>query len=324
MLPLNTLSQLRDRVLDLLQGARSQADQSNSPLSSDRVVNNILSAYSDMTAMGHVQMRHEFLEYENVQLSSSTTGQLDIRWNPQRGQIVWLTWRNESDTTPSQEERIRILSRLRNKEAYTTLSSYYRNTSGEMFVYDTSRTYWRIWYLRYPAPLHMATVATSGSNSANALVMPSSATLGTVYARDDEYNGSRIYISSGTNSGYFARITDFTGSTRLATLASDTAITGDALPSANDNTTVYSILPWFPEEWHDLLCHLAAIKFKNRPGAMELQEDAASKLVAFTNWLDEQDETRSLGVRNEGNMPSYLDQDNFSPYRQATDGTAYF
>lgn len=66
--------------------------------------------------------------------------------------------------------------------------------------------------------------------------------------RDDYYNGSRIIIVSGTGAGQIRKITDYVGSTKVATVDSSWGVTPDT-------TSVFSTLIHddFPEIFHNLI-----------------------------------------------------------------------
>jgi hypothetical protein len=57
----------------------------------------------------------------------------------------------------------------------------------------------------------------------------------TASATDDVYNGMTVYISSGTGSGQIKVITDYVGSTKVATVS--------AWTTNPDNTSVYEVMP---------------------------------------------------------------------------------
>jgi len=74
----------------------------------------------------------------------------------------------------------------------------------------------RIFYTRYLPDLAYGTVA---GLSATTLTLPATAAYGTISRIDDYYNGAWVEIVSGTGSWAERRITDYVGSTRVATVA---------------------------------------------------------------------------------------------------------
>ncbi len=96
---------------------------------------------------------------------------------------------------------------------------------------------------------------TASAASETSITLASSPTFGTTFNENDYYNGATIQIISGTNSGQREKITDYVGSTRVATVSSWPGGT----PSG---TIVYNIVCDIPEQHHEAICVYAAIKAK--------------------------------------------------------------
>lgn len=103
-------------------------------------------------------------------------------------------------------------------------------------------------YERRPVPLGFGTAA---AGAASTITLASSPTVGSTSGLDDYYNGSEIEIVSGTGAGQVRRISDYVGSTRVATV--DTA--WDTTPTA---ASVYSLLPPFGMEARNAILYGAA------------------------------------------------------------------
>lgn len=95
-------------------------------------------------------------------------------------------------------------------------------------------------YKALPPKLNSANAVASGAQT---ITLDSTAD-----PRDDYYTDSRIYIVSGTGIGEMKTITDYVGSTKVATVNS-------AWTNAPTTSSVYSLLIHddFPEHFHDLL-----------------------------------------------------------------------
>jgi hypothetical protein len=87
-----------------------------------------------------------------------------------------------------------------------------------------------------PVALSYGTAAAGASTTITLATTP---TIGRTYVDDDYYNNARIYIASGTGSGQTRTISDYAGSTRIATVSAAWGTNPDA-------TSVYSILDDLP------------------------------------------------------------------------------
>lgn len=89
----------------------------------------------------------------------------------------------------------------------------------------------RVWYVRRPVGLFYGTVA---AGAASTVTFPATPTAGEVLQQDDYYNGMDVYVN-----GQIRRVTDYVGSTRIATVASS----WDTNPTASDTVELLSPLP---------------------------------------------------------------------------------
>ncbi len=106
----------------------------------------------------------------------------------------------------------------------------------------------RIWYTHRPVGLFYGT---SAAGAATSVTFPSTATEGDVITEDDYYNGMKVYVG-----GQVRRITDYVGSTRVAT------ITPAWSSNPTDATTVELISP-LPDRYHKQIVLRAIRSIKN-------------------------------------------------------------
>lgn len=109
----------------------------------------------------------------------------------------------------------------------------------------TSQATLRVWYQPYQYPVVHGIAQTAGSTTIQLADHESS--------EDDIYNGLEIYVSSGTGAGQTKTITDYVGSTRIATVSSWTTV-----PSTD---SYYTSRPSLPRDadlvfLYTLLCNL--------------------------------------------------------------------
>jgi hypothetical protein len=122
---------------------------------------------------------------------------------------------------------------------------YYRNGIIEAVPNPGAVTNgWRMWIQWNVPNLHTGTAA-GGADTTMTL-----ASNVWVDKRNDYYNNIVTYIVSGTGADEYATITDYVGSTRVATI--DFATTPDT-------TSIYAMESPVPEQWHDVIVYGAAI-----------------------------------------------------------------
>lgn len=108
-----------------------------------------------------------------------------------------------------------------------------------------------LWYVYRPIDIHFGTAAAGSTSSITLATTPS---VGELRLDNDYYNNATVRIISGTGAGQDAKITDYVGSTKVASATFTTA---------PDNTSVYSIQSIIPEPFHQLLTLKAAIIAKH-------------------------------------------------------------
>ena len=133
-----------------------------------------------------------------------------------------------------------------------------------------------LWFERATAMMHAGTAAAGGVQSLT-LQASQDASID-----NDYYNGETIEIVSGTGSGTRTTVSDYIGSTRVATLAAGTFGAG----------SVYGTVPNIPEPGLDLLINQALLFAYFKPGAILAKEyvylirDEVNRArVEFEAWL---------------------------------------
>ncbi len=115
--------------------------------------------------------------------------------------------------------------------------------------------YCRVFYTPTSIDLHRATAAAGAANTITLGVNGATTTLGSIRLIDNYYQWARIEIISGTGLGQARRITQYNGTTRVATV--------DSNWGTNPNgTSVYSIVSPIVEDFHELIPLGGAIRAK--------------------------------------------------------------
>jgi len=107
----------------------------------------------------------------------------------------------------------------------------------------------RIWYTHRPVGFFYGTVAANASSTN--ITFPSSPTDGDVILEDDYYIGMKVYVS-----GQVRRITDYVGSTRVATIT-------PAWTSAPTTASTCELISPLPERYHKQIVNRAIRSIKN-------------------------------------------------------------
>lgn len=126
-------------------------------------------------------------------------------------------------------------------------------------------------YIRRPAKLHRGEVKEATSTT---VTLADEAVMGTVETSDDYYNHATISILSGTGAGQEREITDYVGSTKVATVGEWT----DGIP---DSSSVYEIKCELPETqgFDDILIELTIAKILKKKIPPDSKEDLVEALA---------------------------------------------
>lgn len=125
----------------------------------------------------------------------------------------------------------------------------FKGTSIEIAPTPTASGTWTLWYHRLPCRLTYGTAETGGATS---ITLAATATGGRTSRENGYYNDSNLIITSGTGSVATRAVSDYVGSTRVATIATGTA---------PDTTSVYETEIVIPDDWMDGILDLTAADF---------------------------------------------------------------
>ena len=137
----------------------------------------------------------------------------------------------------------------------------------------------RVWYIPKLGDLQSGTATAGGAST---ITFPTTNTLpGALTSRiDDYYNGLDILITSGTGVGQVRRITDYDGSTRVATVD----VPWTTLPTS---ASLYSLMTPIPDEYQYLQSQYAVIRgyLKDEADEKRVSKDHAILLNEFIQYV---------------------------------------
>jgi len=189
---------------------------------------------------------------------------------------ITITSGTETYTLPANTLKIRLIERegvastetdrelfpisMTDKFRYSNANGYFSYLNSSEFYYIWGNTIGikpepntagtrKIWYIKKLPDLSYGTAAAAASTTITLAATPS---LGTTSNVDDYYNGSSVYIvSASTGAGQTVKITDYVGSTRVATV--------ETFGTTPTGTIVYDIVCEIPESHHKFLVLDAAL-----------------------------------------------------------------
>ena len=108
---------------------------------------------------------------------------------------------------------------------------------------------------------------------------------------NDYYNGLDIIITGGTGIGQIRRISDYNGSTRVATPSPD-------FTTAPASDSTYSLLMPIPDSFHYLSSMYASIRgfIKDEANKKQIQEEFDRLLIQFIQSIEHRQNQESRGV----------------------------
>ena len=198
----------------------------------------------------------------------SGTNLYDLPLNARRGARILFT-ENPSQTTEIAHADLRAHFHLSGPGVISLIPGTRFMMQGKQVRIEptpSASATFRVWYT--PSYGNMlegyVSAAAAASLSFHTADPNYSTNYGAVDRRDDFYNGMTVRIISGTGVGQERVITDYTGSTRLATVAAwDTA-----LVTSGDNWSKFAVLCPVPEDHHSLVplraAMVGAVKNRNR------------------------------------------------------------
>jgi hypothetical protein len=279
-------------------------------------------------------VRPELLRYQNFEVASD--GKANISWNPMSGRLIGITMRvGDDNEVPDQREFPLMYARVTEGALFSSGSVPYRLMNNSIYVFDggTSSRRYRAWYVVTPKPLAQSTVvATSETpeeltigtpldyNGGTAttydyiLTVSATGTYGSFSKDESFYKDSLLRLDSDGSSVVVEGITSTFDSSYLSGIAIPCrkvgGITGSPFisESAHDDQKV-SVLPWFPEEFYEALCYLAATKFTKVDAALDQAPHLAQKLQEFMRYISLEDRITPKTVVNLGNVSTGMARD---------------
>jgi len=121
----------------------------------------------------------------------------------------------------------------------------------------------RLYYIRRPCRLLTGTASAGSTSSITFATSPAPDGV------DDYYNGSYLWIKSGTGAGQRVEITDYVGSTRVASATFSTA---------PDTTSAYALESELPDGHNEIVAYGAAIR------ALQFDTRQQGKLEQLKQW----------------------------------------
>lgn len=293
---------MAEYVTDLMQEGQTQLARASALYNYQRIITYMNSGYSDLTQRGQQLQRSELIAYENATMNSDTQV-LSTYWPSNRGRILAITRRTGSDdTTPTKPEYYADYHQIRQGNIGVDSIRFQIVNDQIIVMNDLQWPYWRVWHIIAPPELHQAT-ATAGT--VNSITFPSSTDYGQIIGLPDYYKHGKIRILSGTGSGQEARISAYNATTRVATCESLSGA-ANAFETAPNSTSVYSLVPWFPMEFWELLPYAAALRFTKRETSQDLGQFFMEKSASFQKWLSAEDMATSPKITHRGQVRSGL------------------
>ena len=141
----------------------------------------------------------------------------------------------------------------------SAMSSGFALTDSQLYwVHSDETNTWELWRTRQPWEVHYGEAAAVGATSITFATTPTGGVLWSGGSHwDDYYNGAKVYIRSATTyAGQTVTVTDYVGSTGVATVA-----WADGTPTG---TVVYEIQPMIdPREFKSLLAWEVALRIQH-------------------------------------------------------------
>ena len=249
-MPFYTLPQMETRILGLLRLPTAVATQTGTPYSRATIVQNINSAYE---ALNQLAIRSNHRDLIQFTRGVSTDGILGMKLTTRMAKVLAITKRDAAaDTNPPTEEWNAVYHYAKDT-ATGRPGVQFDVIDQQIRIYDQTWPYWRIWWLRTPAPLNAGVI--DEGTTATDFIFPTTPTYGDVIQTDGFYNKEIIYFYSANLLGTRVRTDIYTGSTRTATLANYSDSTAAALSAVPDTGSLYTMLPWFPDALTDALIY---------------------------------------------------------------------
>lgn len=276
------------RMLELVREIVSDAIPGDQ-LTDDLIMDLLSQSINQLISKAAQETPFMFVKSRDVTLASGTEL---YRWNTFAERILSAERTDKSPREPrypvSWRDRHRYLqgSTSGNPENYylqgTQLGNLPSSGTGTL----------RVWWQGCPAALHYGTAQAGGNTS---ITLASSAIRGVVSVENDAYNEMPIYIESGTGIGQSNVITDYVGSTKVATVG----FTWGTNPSTD---SVYSLCPPLPEAYHMLpVLKVSSLALSSMESPNQIVENQARQLeTEFLSYVGVSDEEGPETVQESG------------------------
>ena len=162
-------------------------------------------------------------------------------------------------------------------------------------------TNFRLWYMKDLPSLHYSLVWEDQVSSQNLLYMRTSPTQGKFDFRSDIYIGQLVYIYAGAGIGTMGKIASMErqdSDCYIATCESLDSIESPDTPftEALDDTSRYTLLPWFPASFYSYLAMEGACFFTMNDGAQLLVPQKEEHKVKFEDFVTPYDPSNTQGI----------------------------
>ncbi|TXH14295.1 MAG: hypothetical protein E6R03_09570, partial [Hyphomicrobiaceae bacterium] len=254
-----------------------EAQRSTGPMSEARVLAALNRAYALMTALAQQHEHPSLLDYLNVTISDPTSGLVDKSFPMRATALVTLSQRTQDE--PTLEERNSVIIYRRNGLVPTSQNDRPKfEVLGRQIYVRQPRTAanYRLWFMKDMPTIHYGLVYDADSWAYSSVVpMRTSPTMGYFDYREDIYVGQFVYIYAGTGAGQMGRISSVE---RISADQYNATCVGVDDPSNEtpfattplDDTSRYTILPWFPPNYYNYLAMETAVQFNMLDGAQLL------------------------------------------------------
>ena len=292
------------QVCRLLGEDESAIDDDNSPVSGRILFSFIRDEYSTLTQRARFSHRKELLTFKNFNLISSESGLTNCRWMNVLGNLVGVTQRErqDDDDYPRQDEWTVRLKDWRENKTFWNSDKFDIGIDGRIRIIDrsfSSSAGYRLWYSPNKS-LHAGQLV---SGTSTQLVFPVEPEFGSTSPIDGAYVGESVLIDSGAALGQVGVITGYVGATRTATIESAYGV-DEGLANA-PGPAQYSLLPWFPVEYHKLICYLVVMSLAPKfSTALDHTAKMNDLLRRYDTWLSRSDLFTPRKVFNSGNVRS--------------------
>lgn len=254
-----SLSQMIDRVITILGEDPAQALIPSTMFGQERVLSEMNAVYSMLNAEATKVDIPLLLRYEDAEIdaASGAARTLDYRYSAQSGRLIAITGTNSTEAPIYLEPTI-AMQEIRAGLSGQNSPQYHILDDGRITILQwSSWRRFRVWTIRYPQNMFSAAVSSFNAGT-NTITMSGTPILGSINNTASAYRRDMLYVYDGTGKGQMARVLSNTTTSIVCENANSSSST--AFATALDNTSKFCIVPWFPEEFIELLCTMTAAR----------------------------------------------------------------